>query len=203
MLWNELEVPIHWVNMPPHGNILPPFTISSPSPSPILHPDTRPGSLPPPGRDGPPQPGPVLDNDPTSEPLDDQDSSEDSATEEEEEEEEEDFESLILKAFPKQPTLRELALHLLGQLWMLHDEPEPELDKRHQVTQRALQGIKNPGSRFAAFFDPSQTHRCRWYVDGKRCGHESPRKDRAIGHSRSHFQYKPFQCKGKCGKRGW
>jgi hypothetical protein len=197
MLLRGLEVPVHGINMP-HGNTLPPFTISSPAPSPILHPDPQPGPPPPLGRDGSPQPGPVLNNDPPSRPLDDQDSSEDSTAEEEE-----DIESLILKAFPKQPALRELALHLLGQRWMLHDESEPELDKRHQVTQKALQGIKTPGSRFAAFFDPSQTHRCRWYVDGKRCEHETRRKDRAIGHSRSHFQYKPFQCKGLCGKKGW
>ncbi|PVF98269.1 hypothetical protein CPB86DRAFT_362098 [Serendipita vermifera] len=189
MLFSGLE-------MPPHGGTFPAFTDPTTSFPPRPQPNTRPSPAPPPDRDSSPSPRPEPISDTPPRPPDDRAESQDILSEDE------DLMNILLKAFPNRPDLQNLANHLLDQEWLQQDLSEPDLDKLDEVSEEALQGVKNPESRFEAFFDPTSSHRCRWYEDGKRCKHTTRRKDRAVGHSRSHFQYKPFQCEGRCGKKG-
>jgi hypothetical protein len=35
------------------------------------------------------------------------------------------------------------------------------------------------------------------------CSESYPRQDRALGHIRKHFDYRPFVCTGPCAAAGW
>jgi hypothetical protein len=103
--------------------------------------------------------------------------------------------------FPTSPDLKELALYILTQPWCNRDEDEPPISQDEPVIR--LKFFKRaPKFRFEPFFDAKL--RCHVVeANGDRCSHVTTRKDRAVGHARAHFGYKPFACGGKCGKVGW
>lgn len=101
--------------------------------------------------------------------------------------------------FPDAPELRELSLHILRQLWCRNNEDEPAIGADEPTALKSRK--RTPKSRFEPFFDSHM--RCRVVEEnGIRCEHVTTRKDRAVGHARAHFGYKPFACGGKCGKPG-
>jgi len=103
--------------------------------------------------------------------------------------------------FPDSPALTRLAAYIVNQQWCELNEDEPPITPSDLVI--TLKFFKRaPKSRFDPFFD--ERLRCRvMEVNGDRCPHVTTRKDRAVGHARAHFGYKPFACAGKCGKLRW
>lgn len=182
--------------MLPHEGTIPPFTLPNISISPITDPNAQPGPAIPPDRDNSPIPHPELIGDTLPQPSDDQDGSKDVIYEAQ------DLTGVPLEAFPDRLDLWELANNLLRQEWLQKGWPEPDLEKLDDLTQKSLQGLKHPRSRFEAFFDPMKNHRCRWYKDGERCQYTTLKWNKAVAHSRLHFQYKSFQCGGRCGTKG-
>lgn len=80
---------------------------------------------------------------------------------------------------------------------------EPVVETTDEVVKEK---IVRPGeSRFRAFLEmtPTRTYRCQFVTDQGRCDRTEERLDRAQGHARQHFDYKPFVCGGKCARPDW
>lgn len=100
-------------------------------------------------------------------------------------------------SLPGDKKLQREALLLYKEDWLTSDKPEPPLENGTD------QNLPNTPSRFDAFFSPEGYHACHWTVDGKKCPHTAPRRERALGHARFHFDYKPFHCGAACGRTEW
>ena len=98
---------------------------------------------------------------------------------------------------PGDKALQRKALLLWKEDWLRSDKAEPPLGSG------ADQNLPNSPSLFDAYFSPDGDHACHWTVDGEKCTHTAPRRERALGHARFHFDYKPFDCAEKCGRPGW
>lgn len=92
--------------------------------------------------------------------------------------------------------------YLESQDWVRSDKPEPPIDETEGLLYE-LAKQKQISSRFDILYEPNRLHRCLWYIDGKRCIHETPRKDLARDHARKHLDYSPIKCDGICGKPRW
>lgn len=101
------------------------------------------------------------------------------------------------------PILRQIASSLAGQEWYHQNEEEPPLNAQEELLGSQYFPGEKLRSRFDFFYDRDSRYRCYWTQGGERCPHETNRKDRARSHARWHLSYRPFQCKGRCGKHGW
>jgi hypothetical protein len=99
--------------------------------------------------------------------------------------------------------IREVAFGMLQEPWLMSNEKEPSLCPEDYVVRVGLLPAGDYFSRFELFFDRNAKHRCHWMEGNERCAHEASRKNRAIGHAHSHFNYKPYVCEGTCGNAGW
>ena len=107
----------------------------------------------------------------------------------------------IEASFPDSANLRALATHIMTQSWFQRNEAEPSIGNDDLVMRLKL-SKRMPKSRFDLFFD--EKLRClATEANNRRCEHVATRKDRAAGHARTHFGYKPFACSGKCGNAEW
>lgn len=107
----------------------------------------------------------------------------------------------LVKYFPMNSSLQRIARIIIEQDWFKNNTAEPKISSNDELVTTG--GLNAGDSRFSVFHESGGKHRCLWFKDGKRCPHDSKRKDRATGHARDHFGYKPFICSGGCGKAGW
>jgi hypothetical protein len=98
---------------------------------------------------------------------------------------------------PGDKKLQREALFLSKEDWLISDKPEPPL------ASGVDQNLNNIPSRFDAYFSQEGLHACHWTVDGEKCTHTALRRERALGHARFHFDYKPFHCSAACGRTEW
>jgi len=94
---------------------------------------------------------------------------------------------------PVIPT-RKLWKELSAQPW-LHDGESDPLDERTGQSVLCV-WIHNPEPR---------VYICQVPLDdsGAYCGAVYQRQDRALTHVRTHLNYKPFACRGRCGMKDW
>jgi hypothetical protein len=89
---------------------------------------------------------------------------------------------------PEQEDLRSLLVDCLSSDWLRCQEPEPTFRPKQSVLLRFL-SHPTPRSNFRCLFDG--------------CMKKFDRRDRAVGHIRTHLEHKPFLCDGQCKIVGW
>jgi hypothetical protein len=99
--------------------------------------------------------------------------------------------------------LYDTACSIAKQSWCRTNGPEPPLDKENDIHLSQLLFVADLRSRFDLFFDDNDGYQCLWGDGMNRCPHRTSRRDRALGHAHAHFQYRPFSCQERCGKKGW
>lgn len=83
---------------------------------------------------------------------------------------------------------------LLEQPWLHNGESDP-LDERTGQSVLSV-WIHNPEPRVYICQVPLED-------SGTYCGTKYQRQDRALTHVRTHLNYKPFICRGRCGMKDW
>jgi len=112
----------------------------------------------------------------------------------------EKFRSLIQQSFSSDSRLAALANTIINSSWFQNEAMEPAVETTDEVVKEK---IVRPGeSRFRAFLEmtPTRTYRCQFVTEKGRCDRTEERLDRAQGHARQHFDYRPFVCGGKCAR---
>jgi len=115
----------------------------------------------------------------------------------------EKFRSLIQQSFSSDSRLAALANTIINSSWFQNEAMEPAVETTDEVVKEK---IVRPGeSRFRAFLEmtPTRTYRCQFVTEKGRCDRTEERLDRAQGHARQHFDYRPFVCGGKCARPDW
>lgn len=106
------------------------------------------------------------------------------------------------------PRIQALKQQIEREPWRKNDRPEPRLTDEDAVVQQGLLPPGSSRSRFDLFIEKDKDNGnimfyCTWIEGGQPCAHKVERRERALGHARDHFHYKPYFCEGSCGKRGW
>lgn len=89
---------------------------------------------------------------------------------------------------PEQVDLHRFLVECLSSEWLRLKQLEPTFLPKQSVLLRFL-SRPSPASSFRCLFDG--------------CAKKFDRRDRAIGHIRTHLEHKPFLCDGRCKIVGW
>jgi hypothetical protein len=89
---------------------------------------------------------------------------------------------------PEQVDLRNFLVECLSSDWLRLKQLEPTFLPKQSILLRFL-SRPTPASNFRCLFDG--------------CSKGFDRRDRAVGHIRTHLEHKPFLCDGQCEIVGW
>lgn len=111
--------------------------------------------------------------------------------------------SQLLNSLADQENLKKLALSIFDSDWYKNEQMEPIIESTDELVKSKR--LRTGESRFKLFLDQTanRNYRCQFNTENGPCNRVEERLDRAQGHARNHFEYRPFMCNGKCARYDW